>query len=62
MNTGIANGTIKGWQAYKQVKRFNKYGHQRGWERKPPENADCVNSNVNGFTEIPLSDMDLPFE
>ena len=33
MNTGIANGTIKGWVAYKNPKRYAKYGSQKGWER-----------------------------
>ena len=28
MNTGIANGTIKGWRAYKNPKRYAKYGSQ----------------------------------
>ena len=40
MNTGIANGSIQGWTAYKSPKRYKKYGSQKGWERvnqAPPE-------------------------
>ena len=33
MNTGIANGTIKGWRVHKGAKRYAKYGVQKGWER-----------------------------
>ena len=52
MNTGIANSTIKGWQAYKNPKRYAKYGSQKGWERiKEKPSVD------NQIT----SDDDLPF-
>ena len=36
MNTGIANGSIKGWVAYKNPKRYRLYGSQKGWERIHP--------------------------
>ena len=29
MNTGIANGSIRGWAAYKSPKRYKKYGSQK---------------------------------
>ena len=47
MNTGIANGSIQGWTAYKSPKRYKKYGSQKGWERvnQPPTDGD-------GFQEI----------
>ena len=53
MNTGIKSGAIKGWQAHKSVKRYGKYGTQKGWERKPDEDKFIV-----------LTDefVDLPFE
>lgn len=37
VNTGIANGSITGWQAFKNPRFFSRYGRQRGWERIPPE-------------------------
>ena len=36
MNTGIANGSIKGRVAYKNPKRYRLYGSQKGWERIHP--------------------------
>lgn len=33
MNTGIENGDIVGWKAFKSPKRFPEYGKQKGWER-----------------------------
>ena len=59
MNTGIANGSIQGWTAYKSPKRYKKYGSQKGWERvnqAPPEG--------DGFQEITEEEarqMELPF-
>ena len=41
VNNGIANGDISGWEAFKNPKRFGKYGTQRGWERK-----DAVNKTT----------------
>lgn len=41
VNNGIANGDIVGWNAFKNPKRFGKYGTQRGWERK-----DAVNKTT----------------
>ena len=47
MNTGIENGVIKGWQAYKNPRRFAKYGVQRGWERiREPSTSDDDPSSV----------------
>ena len=59
MNTGIANGSIQGWTAYKSPKRYKKYGSQKGWERvnQPPTDGD-------GFREITEEEawqMELPF-
>ena len=64
MNTGIQNGTIQGWQAYENVKRYGKYGHQRGWERieEPLTTDNSVNASVNEFVELPYDDDDLPFD
>ena len=47
MNTGIENGSIQGWTAYKSPKRYKKYGSQKGWERvnQSPTDGD-------GFREI----------
>lgn len=33
MNTGIVSGTIKDWRAYKNPKRYAKYGSKKRWER-----------------------------
>ena len=60
MNTGIANGTITGWKAYKNPKRYSKYGSQKGWERiKSPEPVDSL-SDSSVDKQI-TSDDDLPF-
>ena len=63
MNTGIANGTIKGWRADKTIRRFDKYGKQRCWERYSLQEQDVslVADSADDFTEIPLSELDLPF-
>ena len=37
VNVGIANGSIQGWRAFPNSRRFEKYGTQRGWERIPPQ-------------------------
>lgn len=61
MNTGIANGTIKGWKAYKNPKRYGKYGSQKGWERiKITEPVDISSDSTvdKRFT----ADDDLPFD
>ena len=60
MNTGIANGTIKGWQIDKTPKRYGKYGKQRGWQRVQIQ--ELADDPADGFVELPLSDCDLPFE
>ena len=49
MNTGIANGTIKGWRVHKGAKRYAKYGVQKGWERVKNQ-------------AIVTADDDLPFD
>ena len=61
MNTGIASGAIKGWKAYKNPKRYSKYGSQKGWERiKSPEPVDSLSdSSVDKHI---TSDDDLPFD
>ena len=53
MNTGIANGTIKGWRAYKNPKRYAKYGSQKGWERIKEQ--PLVDNSIT-------PDDDLPFD
>ena len=41
MNAAIASGALKGWQAHKDVRRYGKYGSQKGWERvKPQDDAE----------------------
>lgn len=53
MNTGIESGAIKGWKAYKNPKRYGKYGSQKGWERiKETPSVDITLT----------SDDNLPFE
>ena len=39
VNVGIANGSIQGWRAFPNSRRFEKYGTQRGWERVPSQAA-----------------------
>ena len=47
MNTGIASGTIKGWKAYSNPKRYAKYGSQKGWEQvKKPITSDDIQVSV----------------
>ena len=53
MNTGIANGTIKGWRAYKNPKRYAKYGSQKGWERVKEQPL---------VDKVITADDDLPFD
>ena len=53
MNTGIANGTIKGWRAYKHPKRYAKYGSQKGWERVKEQPL---------VDKVITADDDLPFD
>ena len=59
MNTGIANGSIQGWTAYKSPKRYKKYGSQKGWERvnQPPTDGD----GFREITEEEARQMELPF-
>ena len=53
MNTGIANGTIKGWRAYKNPKRYAKYGSQKGWERvEEPVPSDDISTSVTDNSSI----------
>ena len=56
MNTGIANGAIKGWKAYKNPKRYSKYGSQKGWERIKV--TELVDIKVD---KMITPDDDLPF-
>ena len=53
MNTGIANGSIKGWVAYKNPKRYAKYGSQKGWERVKEQPL---------VDKVITADDDLPFD
>lgn len=58
MNTGIANGTIKGWRAYKNPKRYAKYGSQKGWERvKDPVPSDDISTSVTDNSSIDNSTL-----
>ena len=59
MNTGIANGSIQGWTAYKNPKRYKKYGSQKGWERvnQPLTDGD----GFREITEEEARQMELPF-
>lgn len=58
MNTGIANGTIKGWVAYKNPKRYAKYGSQKGWERvKEPVTSDDISTSVTDNSSIDNSTL-----
>ena len=59
MNTGIANGSIQGWTAYKSPKRYKKYGSQKGWERvnQPPTDGNSFRE----ITEEEARQMELPF-
>lgn len=53
MNTGIASGTIKGWRAYKNPKRYAKYGSQKGWERfTEPVTSDDISTSVTDNSSI----------
>ena len=62
MNTGIANGTLKGWRAYNSTKRYSVYGLQRGWER-----VSVLTNPVNSTDDfVPLNaeqaeQLDFPF-
>ena len=64
MNTCIQSGAIKGWQAHKDVKRYGKYGKQRGWERigTKIKSGNLVDASVDNFIELPFNDEDLPFD
>lgn len=58
MNTGIANGTIKGWRAYKNPKRYAKYGSQKGWERvEEPVSSDDISTSVTDNSSIDNSTL-----
>ena len=51
MNQGILNGSISGWRAYKNGKRYKKYGTQKGWERIPAK---------DGLYDLP-EQVEIPF-
>ena len=58
VNTGIANGAIQGWQAYKTAKRYAKYGSQKGWERiKDPVHSDDIPTSVTDNSSIDNSTL-----
>jgi len=59
MNTGIANGSIQGWTAYKSPKRYKKYGSQKGWERVNQPSTD--GDGFREITEEEARQMELPF-
>jgi predicted P-loop ATPase len=59
MNTGIANGSIQGWVAYKNPKRYKKYGSQKGWERV--NRLLPVDDGFQKITEEEARQMELPF-
>ena len=59
INTGIENGDINGWRAFKSPKRFQNYGTQKGWERVPREISKAEDP-LTGFVEIG-DDEDCPF-
>lgn len=64
MNTGIASGAVKGWQAHKNPKRYAKYGSQKGWERiRTPEPVD-IKVDIKVDKTITADDdlsFDVPF-
>lgn len=55
MNSGIADGTIRGWKAYKNPKRYKEYGSQKGWER-----VNRMLEGGDGFVSVP-EQMEIPF-
>lgn len=62
VNQGIAMGHITGWRAFKNPRRFKKYGNQRGWERIPIDRDQTLQKAEQlGFTLIE-NDPDLPWK
>jgi predicted P-loop ATPase len=59
VNTGIENGDIVGWRAFKNAKRFKAYGKQKGWERIPSVEKH-LNDDTSGFILVE-GDIDNPF-
>ena len=59
VNTGIENGDILGWRAFKSPKRFKTYGTQKGWERIP-EAENHLEGDESGFILV-NDDIDCPF-
>lgn len=58
VNTGIENGNIIGWRAFKNPKRFPDYGKQKGWERIP---AQTDEPHQMEFEEITDDGNDMPW-
>ena len=57
VNSGIASGVLKGWRQYKNSRRYEKYGTQRGWERIPP--PEQVSMEIpSGY--VLLKDEEIP--
>lgn len=60
VNAGIADGSIQGWQPYKNCKRYKKYGSQKGWERV--NQFPIVGDGFQKITEEEAKQMALPFD
>ena len=60
VNAGIDSGEMKGWKRFNNVRKFTKYGRQRGWERIPEPSQVSLNDLVaQGFNVV--TDVDVPF-
>lgn len=60
MNTGIANGSIRGWEAYPSTRRYQVYGAQKGWERISQTETNSE-TDTDDFIELTDEELDLPF-
>lgn len=62
VNNGIAMGFVTGWQSFKNPRRFEKYGKQRGWERLKSEIEPTVQRLEQlGFSIID-NEPDMPWK
>lgn len=62
VNTGIANGILKGWVRFENPRSFGKYGRQRGWTRiMDPPKLPVPDPAQMEFTVI-TDDPDLPWQ
>lgn len=55
---------IRGWQAFKNPRRFPGYGRQKGWERATGTD-NLLGNGTEGFTELTEEEarqMELVFE